>query len=56
MQMESSIPIFGNGNASGEFHSRLLGRELEAGIPGKSRDLEFPLMVALPLVLSFGDK
>ena len=32
-------------NASGKFHSRLSGRELEAGIPGNSRDREFPLMV-----------
>ena len=45
MQMENSIPIFGNGNASGKFHSRLSGRELEADIPRNSRDREFPLMV-----------
>ena len=45
MQMENPIPIFGNGNASGKFHSRLSGRELEAGIPGNSRYQEFPLMV-----------
>ena len=42
---ENSIPIFGNGNESEKFHSRLSGRELEAGIPGNSRDREFPLMV-----------
>ena len=45
MRVANSIPIFGNGNASGKFHSRLSGRELEAGIPGNSRDREFPLMV-----------
>ena len=36
---ENSIPIFGNGNASGKFHSRLSGRELEAGIPGNDREM-----------------
>ena len=46
MGMANSIPIFGNRNASGKFHSRLSVRELEAGIPGNSRDQEFPLMVA----------
>ena len=40
---ENSIPIFGNGNESEKFHSRLSGQELEAGIPGNSRDQEFPL-------------
>ena len=49
MRVANSIPIFGNGNASGKFHSRLSGRELEAGIPGNSRDWEFPLMVVLKL-------
>ena len=53
MQMENSIPIFGNGNASGKFHSRLSGRELEAGIPGNSRDREFPLMVGRKRIKSF---
>ena len=43
---ENSIPIFGNGNASGKFHSRLLGREFEAGIPGNSREREFLLTPA----------
>ena len=38
--MENSIPIFGNGNESEKFHSRLSGRELEDGIPGNSQ--EFP--------------
>ena len=42
---ENFIPIFGNGNAYEKFHSRLSGRELEAGILGNSRDREFPLMV-----------
>ena len=41
----NSIPIFGNGNGSEKFHSRLSGQELEAGIPGNSRDRELPLMV-----------
>ena len=45
--MTHSNPIFGNGNGSGKFHSRLSGRELEAGIPGNSRDREFLLMVVL---------
>ena len=43
MQMENSIPIFENGNASGKFHFRLSGRELEGGIPGNSRVREFSL-------------
>ena len=45
MRVKNSIPIFGNGIGSGKFHSRLSGRELEADIPGNSRDREFPLMV-----------
>ena len=43
---ENSIPIFRNWNASVKFHSWLLGRELEAGIPGNSREREFPLTPA----------
>ena len=41
---ENFIPIYGNGNANGKFHSHFRERELEAGIPGNSRDREFPLM------------
>ena len=54
MQMENSIPIFGNGNASGKFHSRLSGRELEAGIPGNSREREFSLTPGWGTRLLFG--
>ena len=45
MRVKNFIPFFGNGTGSGKFHSRLSGRELEAVIPGNSRDREFPLMV-----------
>ena len=50
MRVKNSIPIFGNGIGSGKFHSRLSGRELEADIPGNSRDREFPLMVVSGLI------
>ena len=34
MQMENTIRIFGNGNASGKFHSRLSGRNWRPVFPG----------------------
>ena len=40
MRVKNSIPIFGNGNESEKFHSRLSGRELEDGIPGNSREFQ----------------
>ena len=39
MRVKNSVPIFGNGNESEKFHSRLSGRELEDGIPGNSREI-----------------
>ena len=41
-ELKIPFPIFGNGNTSGKFHSRLSGRELEAGILENGREREFP--------------